>query len=157
MFAKEVMPGKFWILEDTAGLRKGTLRTDPNGEYCAVVDGTSKSYNNWTEMARELHITASSAATEVVEKTSTSQQHVHGYPVKCEPHNPIWDVKRKLPMFTKNSRSKSLHAAGYYIIHFDHGWVTSFCPKVITLDSNEFQGPFKTKLEMRERLRKVNA
>lgn len=156
MFAKEVMPGKFWILEDSVGSRKGTLRTDPNGEYYAVVDGTSKSYNNWTEMARELNIIANTIV-ETNEKTSSSNHNVHGYPVKCEPFNPIWDVKRKLPMFTKNSRSKSLHAAGYYIIHFEHGWVTSFCPKVVTLDSNEFQGPFKTKLEMRERLRKVNA
>lgn len=156
MIAKEVMPGKFWILEDSAGSRKGTLRTDTNGEYFAVVDGAAKSYSNWTDMARELNIIANTIV-ETNEKTSGSDQNVHGYPTKCEPFNPIWDVKRKLPMFTKNSRSKSLHAAGYYIIHFDHGWVTSFCPKVITLDKNEFQGPFKTKLEMRERLRKVNA
>lgn len=157
MIAKEVMPGKFWILEDGDGLRKGTLRAGSNGQLSAMLEGQNVEYPSWSDMAKDLKIMVATSVGTLKEENISTSHDVQGYPCKCEPHNPIWDVKRKLPLFTKTAKSRSLHAAGYYLIHFDHGWVTSFCPKVITLDSNEFQGPFKTKLEMRERLRKVNA
>jgi hypothetical protein len=50
-----------------------------------------------------------------------------------------------------------LYCAGYYIIHFDKGWVKSFCPKLITVERYETKGPFKTDLEMRTALSKANA
>jgi hypothetical protein len=39
------------------------------------------------------------------------------------PHNSMYDIKRKLPLFTKSEDSKSLYCAGYYVIKFDKGWV----------------------------------
>jgi hypothetical protein len=82
---------------------------------------------------------------------------VHGYDTSCVPHNPLFDVKNKLPLFTKSPKSKSLYCAGYYIIRFEKGWVKSFCPKAITLERYKFKGPFKTNLEMRTELSKANA
>ena len=49
----------------------------------------------------------------------------------------MYDVKRKLPLFTKSKKSKSLYCAGYYIIQFEKGWVKSFCPKLITIERYE--------------------
>ena len=69
----------------------------------------------------------------------------------------MYDVKQKLPLFTKSKNSKSLYCAGYYIIHFNKGWVKSFCPKLITIERYESQGPFNNDLEMRSALSKVNA
>jgi hypothetical protein len=69
----------------------------------------------------------------------------------------MYDVKRKLPLFTKSSKSKSLYCAGYYTIKFEKGWVKSFCPKLITIERYEYRGPFKTELEMRTELSRVNA
>ena len=62
----------------------------------------------------------------------------------------MYDVRRRLPLFTKSNASKSLYCAGYYIIKFNKGWVKSFCPKVITLERNEYKGPFKTEFEMKQ-------
>jgi hypothetical protein len=81
---------------------------------------------------------------------------IQGYPTSSEPYNPIFDVKRKLPLFTKSDNSKSMYCAGYYIIKFDKGWVKSFCPKLITLERYPYQGPFKTDLEMKQRLANAN-
>jgi hypothetical protein len=67
------------------------------------------------------------------------------------------DVQRKLPLFTKSAKSKSLYCAGYYIIKFDKGWVKSFCPKLITVERYETKGPFKSDLEMRQALSNANA
>jgi len=66
------------------------------------------------------------------------------------------DVKRKLPLFTKSQKSKSLYCAGYYVIRFEKGWVKSFCPKLITVERYKTHGPFKTELEMRQELSRVN-
>ena len=75
----------------------------------------------------------------------------------CAPYNVLYDVKKSLPLFTKSIKSKSLYCAGYYIIHFDKGWVKSFCPKLITLEKYDFCGPFKNKIEMKDALGKANA
>ena len=154
MIAKEVMPGKFWILEDGQGSKKGTIQAAMDGKISATVDGKALAYADWTSMAEALKLNVAKAK---VSKDGDAPSDVHGYPTNCEPFNSVWDVKKKLPLFTKTDKSKSLHAAGYYIIKFEHGWVHSFCPKLSTLTSNEWQGPFKTKLEMRERLRLADA
>jgi hypothetical protein len=67
----------------------------------------------------------------------------------------MYDVRRKIPLFTKSEKSKSVYCAGYYVVKFDKGWVKSFCPKLITLERNDFKGPFKTELEAREELGRV--
>lgn len=151
MIAKTVMPDKFWILEDQNGTKKGTLRVTADGQLNALVDGVTANFPDWPSCIRELDLV------DLIEKkpppVENEPQEVNGFPTNCPPFNPVWDMKKKLPLFTKAEKSQSQHAAGFYIIKFDHGWVSSFCPKLTTLTANEWQGPFKTKLEMRERLR----
>ena len=43
-----------------------------------------------------------------------------------------------------------MYAAGYYLVHFPKGWVRGFCPKLSTLEGNEYKGPFKTVIEQRK-------
>ena len=134
MIAKEVMPGKFWILEDGQGTKKGTIQAAIDGKYNAMVDGKNISFTDWSMVVKDLRLVMNTK-----EKTVEDAEHeVEGYPTNCTPFNPVWDVKKKLPLFTKAEKSKSLHAAGYYIVKFEHGWVNSFCPKLTTLTNNEF-------------------
>ena len=94
---------------------------------------------------------------EDVPKTiTTSEKIVHGYPTSVTPHNTMYDVQRKLPLFTKSLKSNSLYCAGYYIIKFDKGWVKSFCPKLVTVERYGYKGPFKTDVEMRSELSIAN-
>jgi hypothetical protein len=69
---------------------------------------------------------------------------IKGYPVKHRSVVPTED-HRVLPVY---KRGKVSHSAGYYGIRFKNGWVTSFCPKLLTLEENEYIGPFRTRLEM---------
>jgi hypothetical protein len=150
--AKTVMPNKFWILENNAGVRQGTLSIQ-NKKAKVVLDNVEKTYEDVNQACWDLAINLDNESpTEVKEE---KEDAVLGYPTKCAAFNPIWDIKRKIPVFTKTAKSKTLHAAGYYIVEFETGWVPSFCPKVSTLDSNQFQGPYKDKLEMRAQLRKA--
>ena len=69
----------------------------------------------------------------------------------------IVELKRKLPLYTKTENSQSFFCAGYYVVHWEDGSHSpSYCPKLITLSRYEFDGPFKTKMEMQETLRRAN-
>ena len=84
-----------------------------------------------------------------IKVSAADTNECYGYPTSCKPYNAVYDVRRKLPLFTKSDQSKSLYCAGYYTIRFEKGWVKSFCPKVITIERNDHKGPFKTELEMK--------
>lgn len=151
--AKEVMPNKFWILENSEGKRTGTmsLSTDLPNAIKVNINNVEKVYADINQACWDLAINVE--VPKIEEQVTIHEDSILGFPVKCAAFNPIWDIKRKLPVFTKTEKSRTLHAAGYYIISFDTGWVQSFCPKVSTLDANEYRGPYKDKLEMREQLR----
>jgi len=145
--AKEIIKNKFWIVEDN-GIRVGTLSISDDQYMLSDSTGTrffknekqlTKKFKDkltWTNLSIEKH----------------EQKESNSFPTSCVPYNDMYDVKRKLPLFTKSEKSKSLYCAGYYIIRFDKGWVKSFCPKLITLERYHYKGPFKTELEMRQEL-----
>lgn len=148
--AKCVMPDKFWLLEDSkTGLKRGTIQLKKNS-VVVLIDNRTIEFEDILSATEDLHIQFESPE-EVVFDDPVSD--IYGFPVNCLPFSPLWDVQKKLPVFTKSDKSKSLHAAGFYIIKFDRGWVQSFCPKLTTLTGNDYEGPFKTKIECRERLR----
>ena len=149
--AKTILKDKFWIVEND-GIRIGALSISDDKFMLSSSDGV-RFFDNKRQLERKLGKTIFEAQeTFVVE----GDKEVHGYPTSCVPFNSMYDVKRKLPLFTKSSKSKSLYCAGYYIIKFDKGWVKSFCPKLITVERYETSGPFKTDLEMRQELSRVN-
>lgn len=153
--AKEILKNKFWLVEND-GQKLGTISTAE--DHFVYSCHTGSQYFPKIENFKKI------VGAEVVWSTADSvtkptDLDVHGYPTSSEPFNSVLDVKKKLPLFTKSDKSKSLYCAGYYIIRFDKGWVKSFCPKLITLERYDFKGPFKTEIEMRTELsnaRKTN-
>ena len=155
--SKTILKDKFWILEDN-GVRIGTISlADENRFMFSGSKGTtyfdSKKALKNTFGDNVLFNDITSQKEDLVE----AEKDVHGYPTSTVPYNTMLDVQQKLPLFTKSKKSKSLYCAGYYIIHFDKGWVKSFCPKLITVERYETKGPFKSELEMRTALSKANA
>lgn len=149
--AKEIVKDKFWIVEDN-GVRVGTLSISDDQFMLSNASGT-KFFKNTKQLQKSLNSNIEWTKLEIKE---TRTKEVNGFPTSCEPFNSMYDVKRKLPLFTKSEKSKSLYCAGYYIIKFDKGWVKSFCPKQITVERYETKGPFKTDIEMRQELSRVN-
>lgn len=152
--ARTILKDKFWIMEND-GERVGTLTINEDKYMFSSPEGT-KYFDS--EKALKKVFGKDFIINEVTEQLAgLKEKVVYGYPTSSEPFNPLFDVQRKLPLFTKSEKSKSLYCAGYYIIHFDKGWVKSFCPKLITVERYETQGPFKSDLEMRQALSKANA
>ena len=152
--AKPILDGKFWIVEDE-GIRVGTLSISDDKFMLSHQTQGISFYDTKRQLEKKLGASLFEVKATILPKEEDNE--VHGFPTSCQPHNPLYDVKRKLPLFTKSEKSKSLYCAGYYVIRFDKGWVKSFCPKLITIERYESNGPFKTELEMRQELSRVNA
>lgn len=154
LHAKPIIDNKFWIVEKD-GEKFATLRKDEENRFVLSNETGIQIYNNKTDLTR--HFGKDFFIAKIVkESTDSAPLEVHGYPSSCLPHNAMFDIRKKLPLFTKSGDSKSLYCAGYYVIKFDKGWVKSFCPKLITLQRYPFEGPFKTELEMKQRLSNVS-
>lgn len=151
--AKEILKDKFWIVE-SEGEKVATLSINEDQQYMLSNNSGTRFFKNIKQLAKNLD--AEITWTTVSDNKETTEHLVHGYPTSCTPYNPMFNVQKKLALFTKSEKSKSLYCAGYYIIRFDKGWVKSFCPKLITVERYETRGPFKTDLEMRQELSRAN-
>lgn len=153
--AKTVLKDKFWIVEQD-GEKVGTMSYNEEQRYMFSSAAETCFFDDTRQMRRKFGIDIEwGDASTNIQAVDTSKE-VHGFPTSVCPYNSMYDVKQKLPLFTKSEKSKSLYCAGYYIIKFDKGWVKSFCPKLITIERYDSQGPFKTNLEMKQALSKAN-
>lgn len=152
--AKPIIDNKFWIVEKD-GTKFATLRKNEDNRFVLSNEDGIKIYNNKKSLTDQFGKDFFVARI-VKEADGSEVNEVHGYVTATSPHNPMFDIKRKLPMFTKSADSKSQYCAGYYVIGFEKGWVRSFCPKLITLQRYQYKGPFKTELEMKQVLSNVS-
>ena len=151
--AKPVLKDRFWIVEDD-NKKVGTLSWNDD-RYMFSNSIETCFFDNKRQMKKKFGVDIIWSEADFPAETDTKFD-VHGFPTSVKPFNTMYDVKRKLPLFTKSEQSKSLYCAGYYIIRFDKGWVKSFCPKLITVERYETKGPFKTDIEMRQELSCAN-
>ena len=151
--AKPILKDKFWIVEEE-GVRVGTLTKD-NNSFVLNKQGNVEFFNDEKEIRK---FYGKDFLTAKIQETSNTDDElsVHGYPTRSIPYNSMYDIQRRLPLFTKSEKSKSVYCAGYYLVKFNVNWLKSFCPKLITVERNEYMGPYKTELEMKAALANVN-
>lgn len=148
--AKPVIEGKFWIVEEDEK-KVGVLKVTEQKKYIFSSKNSVKTFDSKKKLVAQFG--KDFFVTSVKEKSkSLLTKEVHGYPTSSVPHNPMFDVKRRLPLFIKSQKSKSVFCAGYYLLKFNKGWTKSFCPKLITIERYPYQGPFKTEEDMKQRL-----
>ncbi len=153
LIAKSVLKNKYWIVEEQ-GEKIATIQAIEEGGF-VYVDGSSRQlYPSIKLLTKDHNIVFDTESKK--SKQSAGSFDAYGYPTSQKPWNVLWDVKHQFPVYTKTSKSKSYYCAGYYIIKFNNGWVKSYCPKFITLNRYEFQGPYTTKEQMQEQLRAAN-
>jgi hypothetical protein len=147
--AKELLKDKFWVVEDTA--------QHPVGVVSAMDESFIFSNKNGVVVLDNVKQLKSRLGAEIAWVDFSEQPQpaleAYGYPTSVVPHEMLYDVKHKMPLFTKSSKSKSLYCAGYFLLKFDKGWAKAFCPKFSTVQQYQFCGPFFTKQQMVQRLR----
>ena len=148
--AKTLVKDKFWIVEEH-GQKLGTLqKKDDNGWIFLSKKDHRQIFHTQESLFTKFgfNIFEEKQKEPIIEQTDNLE--VHGYPCSQHPFNPMFDVQKQLPVYTKAPKSKSQFCAGYYIICFEKGWRKAYCPKMITLSRYKYKGPMKTKLEMQQ-------
>lgn len=143
--AKSIVKNKFWIVEQD-GQQVATIQTSPDGVSFVQGSGREK-FVNLTSLKKKYNISISNERTP---KRPAVTFEVSGYPCDHRPYNSLFNLSKKLPVFTKSKTSKSFFCAGHYLIRFNEDYVQAFCPKLITLNRYPFLGPFVTAAEMKE-------
>lgn len=151
--AKQIVKNKFWIVEE-AGEKIATIQAIDQGGVAYVHDNHREVFPSIKLLSKKYNIDF--VKTEKVKPAAGTVYEIHGYPTPHKPHNVLFDVQKHLPVFTKTTKSKSYFCAGYYIIKFNQNWAKAYCPKAITLNRYEYQGPFTTQAEMTAKLRTAN-
>lgn len=152
--SKVLIPNKEWIIEDS-GQKIGSIEKKKKG-YSFFRKGKIFEFKNLEEIKAELGISILEGGPSKKIEEAPSVYMIYEYPCSSKPFEPVYNVRKKLPLFAKSGKSKSLYCAGYYVIKFRKGWVKSFCPKLITLERYPYHGPFKTEVEMKAVLNTVN-
>lgn len=138
----------------------GILNKDVQEHYTYITGKDLVKFNDQEEVVE--HFGNLNLFNEVIgTPTKTAERvFIKGFEVDYE--NPIIidsshpDYRDDLPIYAKIEGKGIYYAAGYYCINFEKGWKKSHSPKLATLLKYGYEGPFKTELEMRQRLKALN-
>ena len=139
LLAKPIVKNKYWIVEE-GGNKVATIQAIDKGGFAYVHDNEREQFTSIKMLSKKYNIQFDNTR-----QPKQKQLHeCYGYPCVGKPYNQAWDVQRKLPIYTKQEKSKSLFCAGYYVVFFNNTWVKEYSPKNILISRYEFEGPFKT-------------
>ena len=145
LIAKPIVDNQYWILQQD-NQKIGNIQAGPDGYQVTILDQVSN-YKTIPMVRKKARIQFVPA--EKVSKPVNDQ--VHGYDTGCRAFNGMWNVQMKLPLFTKQSKSKSWFAAGWYCVKQHKSWKVVRNPKLIALERYPYQGPFHTKEEANDK------
>lgn len=138
--AKPVVKNKFWIVEED-GRKVGTIQAVPDG--VVFVRGQQREkFPTFKLLSKKHNINVVRSSKR---KQDTSANTVYDYPCEGPVFNPIYDLKLRLPLYTKEDKSKSYYCAGYYLVEIDDScWNVVYSPKKIILSRHRYHGPYRT-------------
>lgn len=147
---------KSWlVLSDTEENRVGLL-TEIRDQYVLMVAGAKQQFISRKEVNKFFNEDVfTNMAEAVVEDYVKKDYFINGYPVDFDNPSEVLVKGNRLPLFSKKATSDVYYSAGYYCLNFPKNWMPAYCPKLSTLETYEYAGPFKTELEMRTHLTKA--
>jgi hypothetical protein len=148
-----------WLVHQQ-GNRLGILNMDEQRTYTYINGKDAVEFHDETEVQHYFG-NADLFNEQITSPTNVQDTYyVMGYAVDYpEPYaveNDDPDYNPNLPLFTKIQNSKVYYAAGFYCINFDKGWKYANAPKLITLEKYGYEGPFKTAVEVKHRVKTLN-
>ena len=136
LVAKPVVKGRYWLVID-GDKKVGNVQQTGTG-YDVKLHGQSKHFSSTKIIQTRENIVFQPA-----QKREEKELTFAVYPTTPKVFNSMFDVKRKLHLFTKTRKSKCYFVAGWF--KMDQGVV--FCPKFIFVQRYDYTGPYKTKTE----------
>lgn len=152
---KPITETSWLVIGDTEETRIGLLSQVRN-QYVLMVKGEKKQFLDRKEVNRFFNEDVFDNVVEAAAPTDTKKTfYINGFPVDFDNPHEVIIKGNKLPLFSKKSTSDVYYSAGYYCLNFPKNWMPAYCPKLSTLESYEYSGPYKTELEMRTGLTKL--
>lgn len=148
-----------WLVHQK-GEKLGILNKDVQEHYVYINGRDTVLFNNENEVVE--HFGNITLFEEKIDKPSAISDgfFIKGYevdypnPFALDENHP--DYRDDIPLYTKIEDSKVYYAAGYYCINFGKGWKHAHGPKLSTLLTYGFEGPFRTSIEVKQRNRILN-
>jgi len=141
LIAKPIIDRKYWILQEN-NQKVGNVEAYDGG-YQVRINNQVAQFKTIKMVEQRVHIQFEPGGKAIKSRPETNL--VHGYPVAGRVYNPMWDVPKKLPIYTKTTKSKSWFAAGWYRVKKGRNWTVVQGPKLILLQRYPYLGPFYTK------------
>lgn len=139
LIAKPVVDNQYWILKQD-DQKVGNIQAVDDGFQVTIANKTAN-YKTIPMLCRRENVAFES----VPQSAPLPGNQVHGFAVQGRVFNALWNVQLKLPLFTKDAKSKSWFAAGWYRVRQHRTWRTVQQPKLIALQRYEYRGPFPTR------------
>ena len=140
--AKAIIPNQYWILQQD-DRKIGNIEAAADG-FNVVINGSQQKFKTLRTIRNRVAIDFHDLPRS---RCPSPENSVLGYPTDNVPYNGVFDVPHRVPLWTREPRSKSWYAAGWYLVRHGRAWHAEFCPKMIMLNRNEFLGPFHSKQE----------
>jgi hypothetical protein len=143
IIAKPIVKDQFYILTQD-DKKVGNIEATGDG-FAVRINNKVMPFKTMAMIRKQVDIEFPAVGNKPNKEPASYQ--VQGYPSGSKVYNPIWNVQHKLPLFTKNNKSRSWYAAGWYQVKQRRTWAIVQSPKLITLERYPYQGPFYTKEE----------
>lgn len=144
LVAKPLIKDQYWIVTDGSN-KVGNVIAAADG-YNVVLNGRVEHCANTVEIMRDHSIQ--------FEKTPKKKNDTPYavWPTSGKTHNNMYDIKRRLHLYTKTKASKCYYVAGWFALKLNGVWDVTFCPKFIFIQRYPYCGPFATETEARMHL-----
>lgn len=139
LIAKPIIKNELWVITDGSN-KIGNVQHTSNG-YDVKVGNRSAHFDTTDTIENVAEIIFQTPE----KKSKTKQLPYATWPVSGKTYNDMYDVKRKLHVYTKSKLSKCYYVAGYFRLFMNDTWQTVFCPKYIFVQRYQYRGPFFTK------------
>lgn len=141
LIAKPIIKNQYWVVTDGKN-KVGNVVAEGSG-FEVKLGNSIEHYNSTKAIEKSKKIEFEKQPK--LEKVSAP---FAVYPTSINRiHNSMYDVKRKLHLYTKTAKSKCYHVAGWFAIKQNTEYTTIFCPKYIFVQRYPYIGPFKTEAE----------
>jgi hypothetical protein len=145
---KTIKSNDSWIIINDKDTDKiGSIVKTGENQYKIKFQGLNKFYTK-SQLLKSFGKQLFSKRLQKQSKTTTFKI-LCDYPTDVDHYNGMYDVKRQVPVYTKDKKSKSYYCAGHYLIKLNKGWSEMFCPKAITIQKYKFYGPFVTSQKLK--------
>ena len=136
--ARPIVNGKFWVIKQD-DKKIGSVEKDNNGYFVTTQQGNAR-----FKTIKNLRDATKIFFEDDQERIKYPENQINGFPTDVKPYNGVYNIHTRLPIYTKERKSRSWYAAGYYQIHVGKKTKIHFCPKLILLERYDYFGPVRT-------------